>query len=233
MDPSTYKLRSEVAVNASSTKTVYTFPYETTVAQEFVRAFYDALWSLSTVATDEDTNPFFDAKEALTAPFKSAYEYETNEFDPWWRPEISEIYENFESAEIPPMTFTVRKTETEIEYIYEPEFLATDQTLTIDSNRESHISEQSIKRCGHGVLDTHAPYAPSKTTAWRYSPSIISFSIQKDGSQLHLGITSTPPKEPVWYQVWNSVSMASHSYAQPTFDIDSQTPEPHYMFTQQ
>lgn len=230
MDPSTYKLRSEVSLDSSNIKTTYTFPYDTSVAQNFVKAFYDALWSLSTVATEDETTPFFDTKESLTTPLKSAYDYETDEFDPWWRPEISEIYENFENESIPPMTFTIRKTKNEIEYVYESGFIATDHTLTIDIGRESHISEQSIKHCGQGVLDTHAPYALSKTNTWRYGPSIISLSIQKNGNQLHLGVTSTPPQEPIWYRFWEPMAMTT--YTKPTFDIDSQATPVQYVFQQ-
>lgn len=224
-----YELKDEVTAHTDQdSRHHYIFPLTQDRAYQSFDSLNRALWSLKPIAryndTEEMASAFVYAYRRFGRLFAQAYEYDHTETNAWRLPTVGDIHKHFRwNDNIDAKTFTLKKTEDHLYITYEDGFLATDETLTVHKNEVDDLKAAGIRACGQGMMHEHAPYNPGLTQRWRYRPSELSFSIEVTDGTVRLGVTTTLPKEPLWYKLYKHISQFSKPYAHTTFNMHNQT----------
>lgn len=127
---------------------------------------------------------------------------------------------------IPPRTYTIEKTVDELRLKYEPGFHASGDVCILKADESDEEMWDALRACGKAVDDTHAPFEPVPFESWRYkNGSKIQFSIEglEDPSGIRIGVESEAPSRPLWYPVYNWMSVTGGPYSNITFDLSEQT----------
>jgi hypothetical protein len=222
-------LRDDVEVRQSGGKHRHILPFSESEIHTAFDSLNRALWSLKPIAEktsdDEYNSAFVYAKRRLSRIFKLAYDLDdSGKQNISHMPAVSEIHSDILwSNDIPARTITVEKTENNLFVAYEEGFHATEDSIEMGKQMENDLIARGIRACGQGVKDVHAPYDPSVAETWRYNPSCVKFSIESEDGTVKLGISSDPPKEPLWYRAYKYLPTLSTPYAHTTFEMENQT----------
>lgn len=223
-----YELRPEVERQEMASGIRYVLPFEEEIVHRVFDAMNRALWSLQPIAdsTDDDSydSAFVYARRRFGRIFKHSYEYEFAERKAWRLPTVKDIYSDFVWRDgVDAKTFVVKKTEDSLILEYRNGFEADGETIIVEKDEVDRIKYSGIKACGDGIKDEHAPYKPSSFESWRYNPSNVALSVESSNGGVRLGIQSNPPNAPLWYRVYEPLTVTGGRYARCTFNMSDQT----------
>lgn len=223
-----YELRPEVERQEMALGTRYVLPFEEKTVHSVFDSMNRALWSLQPIAENKDDDSydsaFVYARRRFGRMFKHAYEYEFAERKAWRLPTVKDIHSDFVWHDgVDAKTFVLKKTEDDLILEYKHGFEADEETIVVEKDEVDYIKYSGVKACGDGIKDEHAPYNPSLFESWRYKPSSLALSVESNNGEVRLGIQNNLPDTPLWYRVYEPLTVTGGRYARCTFDMRDQT----------